>query len=197
VTPWRPGDVIVRREVLRGRPWAAIPVIVVRDDPSLLAVFLPEGAPFAFADGEWPGGLHPWHGRSAWKGHGLLMLQRPGDAYAVWAFWEGAERSFNCWYLNLQTPFRRTEIGIDTLDHELDLWSPNGHAWHWKDDELLDQRVQEGRFTPEEAARIRGEARRLEAELEEKGPWWDEGWASWEPDPAWPRPTLPDGWELV
>jgi hypothetical protein len=28
---WRPGQVIVRREVWHGRPWSGIPVIVVDD----------------------------------------------------------------------------------------------------------------------------------------------------------------------
>jgi predicted RNA-binding protein associated with RNAse of E/G family len=123
------------------------------------------------------------------------MLQRPGDAYAVWVFWEGPGRAFSRWYVNLQDPFRRTSVGFDTLDHELDLWSPDGRTWHRKDDDHLDQRVAEGLFTPAEAAAIRSEADRLLAKLRTDGGWWDEGWAAWEPDDAWPQPTLPPGWE--
>jgi hypothetical protein len=193
--PWRPGEVIVRRELWRGRPSSGIAALVVRDEPGFLAVYVPEGAPMRFPEGGWPGGLHPWHGHSRWRGHGVLMLHRPDDAYAVWVFWHGADRAFSRWYLNLQAPLRRTSIGFDTLDHELDLWSPDGDRWLWKDDELLSQRVQEGRFTASEAAAIRAEARRLEAELGRDGPWWDLGWGRWTPDPSWPWPALPPGWE--
>ena len=192
---WRPGQVIVRREVWHGRPWSGIPVIVLDDTPDLLAVYLPEHAPMAFPAGDWPGGRHPWHGTTAWRGHGVVMLHRPGDAYAVWVFWRGPARDFHCWYLNLQAPLRRTRVGFDTLEHELDLVSGDGRTWRRKDELLLDQRVHQGRFTAAEAAAIRFEAGRLEAELAGEGPWWDQAWATWTPDPGWPRPVLPAGWE--
>jgi hypothetical protein len=195
--PWQPGDVIVRRDVWRGRPYVGVPVIVVLDERELLAVYLPEGAPLAFPESGWPGGRHPWSAFGSWQGHGVLMLQRSGDAYAVWVFWEGADRAFSRWYLNLQDPFRRTSLGFDTQDHELDLWSPDGRTWHRKDEDHLDRRVAEGAFTPGEAAAIRREADRLLAELRQDGRWWDEAWAAWEPDDAWPRPALPAGWERV
>ena len=59
-------------------------------------------------------------------GHGTLMLRRPGDRYSIWVFWDGDEREFECWYVNFEEPYRRSKIGIDTLDHELDLWSEDG-----------------------------------------------------------------------
>ena len=42
----------------------------------------------------------------------------------------------------------------------------------------------------------RAEAGRLETELAADGPWWGPAWADWAPDPGWPRPELPPGWEL-
>jgi hypothetical protein len=194
---WRPGEAIVRREVWRGRPYAAVPVVVVRDEPQLLAVYVPEGTPFGFDDDHWPAAPHPWRRYGSWQGHGVLMLNRPADAYGVFVFWEGEPRRFARWYLNLQAPFRRTSIGFDSLDHTLDLWSTDGRSWHWKDDEMLDRRVSQGCFTAAEAAAIRAEARRIEAELRERGPWWDEAWAGWVPDPTWVPPALPEGWTEV
>ena len=91
-----------------------------------------------------------------WQGHGVLMLQRPGERYAVWHFWHGAERAFAGWYVNLQEPFRRTPIGYDTYDLELDIWIPAAGGWSFKDDELLDVRVQEGRFTADRGRRDQG-----------------------------------------
>jgi hypothetical protein len=180
---WSEGETIVRREVRNdGWAWCQIPVVVVRDEPDLLATFIPTGAPFTFPPGP---ETHPWSGRECWQGHGVLMLQRPGDSYAVWVFWHGEEREFRSWYLNLQEPFRRTATGYDTQDLELDLILHTGGRIEWKDDELLDLRVQEGRFTQDQARDIRAEGRRLAAELETRGHWWDAWWALWEPDPAW------------
>ena len=88
----------------------------------------------------------------------MLMLQRPGEAYAIWVFWYGAERAFRGWYVNLQEPFRRNGRGYDTQDLELDIVVPVDGPWEWKDDELLDVRVAEGRFTPEQAAAARAKA---------------------------------------
>jgi hypothetical protein len=187
---WSEGDVVMRREVLNdGRCWAEFPVVVVRDEPELLATYIAEGAPFTFPAGAWPiaGGRHPWAHRRCWTGHGALMLQRPGDAHAIWVFWHGPEREHRGWYVNLQDPFRRTLRGYDTQDHELDLIVHTDGTVERKDEELLDVRVQEGRFTQDQARAFRAEADRLERRLRLGDRWWDPWWALWEPDPAWAR----------
>jgi hypothetical protein len=183
---WSEGEVVVRREVLLGRAWAEVPVIVVRDDQDLLVTYLPPGASFSFPEHAVP---HPWQPREAWSGHGMLSLQRPGDAYAVFVFWHGAEREFRSWYLNLQDPFRRRLDAFETADHELDLILHTDGRVEWKDHQLLDVRVTEGRFTQDQADGIRAEARRLEAELAARGHWWHSSWALWEPHPAWDAAT--------
>ncbi|HZP73104.1 MAG TPA: DUF402 domain-containing protein [Gaiellaceae bacterium] len=180
---WSPGDVVLRREVRNeGWAWLEVPVVVVCDTGELLATYVATGTPFTFPSGPEP---HPWAGRKAWQGHGVLMLQRPRDAYAVWVFWHGPEREFRSWYLNLQEPFRRTAEGYDTQDLELDLiLHPDGRVER-KDEELLDVRVAEGRFTQDQANEIRRSAQRIEAELAARGQWWDASWALWEPEPHW------------
>jgi hypothetical protein len=80
------------------------------------------------------------------------MLHRPRDAYAVWVFWAGEPRSFDRWYVNFQRPLSRTADGFETLDHEIDLWSSDLRAWHWKDEELFAQRAGEGWFTANDVA---------------------------------------------
>jgi Protein of unknown function (DUF402) len=181
---WAEGDVVTRREVLSdGRCWASFPVVVVRDDPDLLVTYIAEGAPFTFPPGDWPtpDGRHPWADRACWTGHGVLMLHRPGDMYAVWVFWQGPTREFHGWYVNLQEPFRRFHGGYDTQDLELDIWLPCGGGWVLKDDELLDVRVREGRFTEDQARAFRREAARITAELDAGHRWWDESWSRWRP----------------
>jgi hypothetical protein len=180
---WSRGDIVLRREVRNdGWVWLQVPVVVVRDDDELLATYLAAGTPFTFPPGP---EAHPWAGRGSWEGHGVLMLQRPGDAYAIWVFWFGDEREFRGWYVNLQEPFRRTAEGYDTQDLELDIWVPVDGPWEWKDDELLTQRVGEGRFTAEQAVWIRAEGARVGALLDAGGRWWNDAWASWRPDVGW------------
>lgn len=162
----------------------------------MLVTYLPEETPFAFppsADGR----PHPWQRKRCWEGHGVLMLRRPGEAYSVWHFWEGAERAFAGWYLNLEEPFRRTEAGYDTQDLELDVWLPVGEPWRFKDAELLDERVRDGRYTPEQAAATRRLGRELAAVLESGERWWEQHWTSFVPDPAWRAPSFPVGWEAA
>ena len=194
---WSPGEAIVRREIWNGKPWLGTVVFVVEDGPGLLASYLPEGAPFGFPPGDWPGptGRHPWHGRGRWEGHGVLMLQRPSESYAVWHFWNGPQRKFAGWYLNLQEPFRRTTLGYDTQDLELDVWVPERRRWSFKDADLLEERVREGRFTAARAAKIRGLGDEIGAMLDHGERWWDDSWTAWTPDPSWRSPSLPGGWE--
>ena len=140
---WEPGETILRREVRNGGwAWMQTRVRVVRDTPNLLVTYLAEGTPFEFPPGP---ETHPWADRRAWEGHGVLMLQRPGESYAVWVFWYGPEREFRSWYLNLQEPFRRTADGYDTQDLELDLIVHTDGRVEHKDEELLADRVREGR----------------------------------------------------
>jgi hypothetical protein len=184
--------VILRREVLNdGRPWVEHPVVVVRDEPELLATYTAEGTPFTFPPGEFPtpDGRHPWHGRERWQGHGVLMLQRPDEAHAIWVFWQGPEREFAGWYVNLQEPFRRTERGYDTQDLELDIWLPAEGGWEWKDADVLDDRIREGRYTADQVEATWAEGRRVVAELEAGRRWWNRWWALWEPDPTWVHGT--------
>ena len=112
------------------------------------------------------------------------MLQQPSEAHAVWLFWHGPARDFHGWYLNLQEPFRRTPDGYDTQDLELDIWLPRDGRWVLKDDDLLDVRVDEGRFTEDQARAIRREAARIIADLDAGRRWWDDSWAVWRPPVA-------------
>ena len=194
---WQPGDSIVERNLVNGKPWLGLPLIVVSDEPALLVAYLPERAAFGFPEGDWPtpDGRHPWSARGTWAGQGVLMLVRPDDPYAVWHFWEGEERRFTGWYVNLQEPFRRTSFGYDTQDLELDIWIPADGPWRWKDEHLVDQRVREGRFTTAQAEAARTEGRRVAAELDAGRRWWDQSWAEWTPDPEWPTPTFQPDWD--
>ena len=175
-----------------------IPVRVVVDRPDLLALYLSEGTLLGFPPESWPWeGRHPWDDGSGdvrWQGHGVLTLHQPGAAHAIWVLWIGEERIFAGWYANLAAPIRRTDHGIETLDHQLDLciW-PDG-TWNFKDEELFEAEVERGQWSEDEAAAIRAEGARVVASIEGGERWWDEAWAFWRPDPSWTALELPSGW---
>ena len=191
---WQPGDTIVRRDVWRGEPKVAWGGLVVVDGPDLLALYMPEGSPLAFAP-DFFGEPHPWSDKDRWEGHGVLQLQRPGEMHAVWVFWQGAQRELGAWYVNIQEPFRRTEAGFDTQDLELDIVVSRNGSWRYKDDEKLEGWIRRGRWTAEEVAEIRAEGSRVGRLLAEGRRWWGEEWADWRPDPGWPAPSLPADWD--
>jgi len=193
---WQPGDAIVRRDVWRGEPKVGWGGIVVADTDELLVLYMPERSPFAFAP-EFFGGPHPWAVNDHWQGHGVLQLQRPGEMHAVWAFWHGHERAFRTWYVNIQEPFRRTPLGFDTQDLELDVVVGADGSWRYKDDEHMESWIDCGRWTVDEVAEIRAEGARIAADLDAGRRWWGDEWATWEPDPAWRAPELPADWDRV
>jgi hypothetical protein len=63
-----------------------------------------------------------------------LMMQRPGDHFAVWHFWDGDDREFVCWYLKLQTVPVRAADGYSTQDLELDIVAFPEGSYVLKDD---------------------------------------------------------------
>lgn len=197
---WAEGDVIVSRQVWRGRVVAGFPAIVVKASDDWVVSYIPTGAEFGFVDGAYPGptGQHPWHGRAGWEGHAMLSIVPTSGCVGVQHFWVGPDRQFACWYLNVQEPARATPIGFDGQDLELDIvvW-PDG-SWVVKDNDLLDQRVAEGRWTDEEASVIREIGARVVSEvLEPRDWWWDTRWAHWVPESRDELLRLPDGWADV
>jgi hypothetical protein len=184
---WSAGEVVVRRELLKGRLWCAFPAYVVEDSAELLAAYLPGGAEIVVADD------HPWRlrGVSRWQGHGKLMLHRPDDAYSVDVFWDGPERTCRGWYVNLQEPYARHEGGFDTLDHELDLVVARDGSVTVKDEEAWRERVRSGFYTPEQAALTAATAEEVTTMLASGTTWWDPAWARWEPPAGWGPLDLP------
>ena len=194
----KPGDQMLLREVFRGQVWAARPHVVVERRADLIAATIPAGTVT-----KWPadGGGNLLRQQPAdwtlvdlvWKAEPLyLRLYRPGDAHSAIAFWRGGE--FQGWYVNLEEPWRPSRFGFDYLDHKLDLIIRPDGSWEWKDEEELDEAVALGILTPLEAREIRDEGERVLAQYEVGASPFNEGWEEWRPDPAWPQPALPDGW---
>lgn len=180
------------------------PLTVVEDRADLLVAWLAPGTPVvrpALADG---GDIRklplerlfrvPRTGvRSRWRGPGILKLVPRDSAYSVWLFWRPNGR-LRGWYVNLEEPHRRWSRGLDTRDHVLDIWVPRPRRWEWKDVDEFDAAVAQGRFTQAQADEVRAEGQRVIEVVERWGAPFDERWERFRPDPAWPRPDLPDDW---
>lgn len=194
-----PGDVLVRREILRGEVWFGCPTICVEDSPDLLALFLPTAPSSVSRVGEVSVRAAPVAARRAHRLDGA----RQADAATARRGALGRRvlvrpaAHLRRWYFNLQDPFRRTPIGVDTLDHELDLWwAADADRYVFKDVEMFAQRLVEGRY-PGQGEAIRAEGDRIAALLDAGERWWDESWSTWQPDPAWPVPHLPTNWAAI
>jgi len=74
---------------------------------------------------------------------------------------------------------------------------PDRSTWAWKDEDELAEAIEGGLFTEEDAARFHYWGERAVEHILLREPPFDEDWTSWRPDPAWPVPALPAGWDLV
>jgi hypothetical protein len=66
-----------------------------------------------------------------------------------------------------------------------------------KDADELAECVERGLFTRAEAREIIVEGTRAIRRLEAREEPFDDAWIGWRPDPAWPVPELPPGWDAV
>ncbi len=197
---WSAGETVVLREVWRGEVFAARPAIVVQEDPEQLAFVLPPRVRCGVAVDEDGRELRvpdrPWRLEIRERGpNDVLSFAWPDTPYAVlrWRTPEGTQ----AWYVNLQDPLRNTALGFDTTDHALDAVVTLDGTWAWKDEDELSEAVANGVFTPEDAERFREEGERAVQRIVGRESPFDRDWSAWHPDPSWPMPSLPDGWDRV
>jgi predicted RNA-binding protein associated with RNAse of E/G family len=200
--PWRPGDAIVLREMWRGRVFEARPATVVEDTSGQTMLFVRAGALVAIAvddkgrqlrlpEGSWHLELHEVRAFS------ILSFAWPEIPYSVLFLREPDGRPRG-WYVNLQDPLERTPLGFDTVDHALDVVvSTDRTSWSWKDEDELEHAVSQGLFTEANAAEFRRWGEIAVRRLVDREPPFDEPWEDWEPDPSWPAPQRPEGWDRV
>ena len=198
---WREGDTILLREIFRGRLWTARPATVAAVREGLTAVYIPPGTAFKVPAATTREEILErlatgWDLRDyVWTRGRLLQLLQPGAAHAIHLWWLPPDWRFGGWYINLQEPIRPTPLGFDFMDHMLDVVIDPDLSWRWKDEDELVQAVALGLLTPSEAAAIRGEAERVIRLLDARESPFSDGWEHWEPDPTWPIPGLPAGWD--
>ena len=184
-----PGATVVRRDRKGGYRWAA-PLRVIEDTPELVALYLPIGVSYR-AMGDADGKPTRDFARATrvmertWTENYALHLMRPGDGHATVLYWNAAS-TFLCYYINFQEPFRRFELGFESMDQTLDLLSsPDGQRHQWKDEDEFDAGIDFGWYTPEMKSELYAYGERIVSEAN-AGAWpFRAGWDAWRPDPGW------------
>jgi hypothetical protein len=197
---WEPGDRAVLRGAGFGRLWWAMPVRVVQDTPELVALYWRSGTRWKDMSAHPPAQFFlrsekPLLVDHVWTETDVLMLAVPREAHSVWVMREAGGGCLRCWYVNLETPLRRTRLGFDMMDHELDIViRPDRSEWHWKDEAAFEAMAAAGVFSAAEAAAIRAEGERVIREMLAGGRPFCDGWERWSPPAGWTIPELPPGW---
>jgi hypothetical protein len=198
--PFETGAEVALRDVWEGAVWAARPALVVEHAADQITLFIPVGTRW-FApvrDGR----------RLKIPEPGFELMQRANeDAHVLSFAWPGtfaaallvfrSDWSPLHWYVNLEEPLRRTAIGFDTLDRQLDVILGFDGAWRWKDEDELTESIRRGTLRPSDELKLRAAAERTVDRIVGREPPFDREWTAWRPDPRWPIPELPDGWQRV
>ena len=188
---WSRGDTVLWRSIEGAgtRIWHAVAATLVELTEDRVVVWVPSGTPTRYAVGapapEADATLH----EGVWR-DSCLRLTRFGEAHSLWLFWRGG--AFAGWYVNLQAPLRPSPLGFDTRDHALDVVVDRDGSWRWKDEHHLEEGVAGGWIGADEARAIRAEGERVVAAWP-----FPTGWEDWRPDPGWPQPQLPAGWDRL
>ncbi len=179
------------RDVHRGRVWRAQACRIVEESPDLIALWLPPGTPAVLPVDERGKRIRipsaDWELEHVTWTLDALCLARPGRAHSIYLFRRAG--AFTHWYVNFERPLLRTAVGVDTFDEKLDLVVQSDGTYRWKDEDELEQAAAVGLL---DAEAVRAEAARVVEEWP-----FPTGWEDWQPDPSWPLPGLPEGWDVV
>jgi Protein of unknown function (DUF402) len=209
VKHWQPGDVVAFRWMVNGRVMIAQANLVVKDTPEETALLILPGAKSVKPDGLWDSAERRWDRwavqrddqwvlrPSAWRTNRVLMVVRPGDWYSVMYFWPEATGVFDCYYVNFQLPLKRTPVGFDSFDLELDLVMEPGGRWHWKDEDDYRLGIAAGFILPEWSAQIDRAKESLFAQMAARAYPFDGTWINYQPPAHWAPPSLPAGWNDI
>ncbi|HEY3312920.1 MAG TPA: DUF402 domain-containing protein [Anaerolineales bacterium] len=209
---WQPGETVALRGIFNQLPWHIQSALVVKDTPDETALLLLPGAECA---GPW-GYIHKKHGDHSgwqrwqetlsgdwnlekyhWRTNRFLILLEPQKFFASIYIWNHASGDFECYYINFQLPFVRSQCGFDTYDLELDLVIDPDFQWHWKDVEGYQEGVRLGAIRPEWVEGIEQAKKDVFARLENRFYPLNARWLNWLPDQTWAPPQLPPGWDKL
>jgi protein associated with RNAse G/E len=207
---WNEGDNVLLRGMYDSRPVYVQSLRVVKDTPEETALLIWPGAECVAPSGyiyhghEW--NLVRWQEtlnntlqleKYSWHTNRFLILLEPEKFYSTIYIWEAASDKFVCYYINFQLPFRRTSLGFDTLDLDLDIVIESSLNWQWKDKHEYQDGISAGGIKPEWIRQIELAQNEVFARIEKQAYPLDASWLNWRPDSTWSTPYLPENWREV
>lgn len=181
----------------------AFPTIVVKDEPDLIALYMPAGVL----------GRNVTHKPApeelfslnelrvveyTWQRTDVLMLIVPGEAFSTYLMWETGTKNLECLYVNLQDPIKRTPIGFDTMDHMLDIViHPDMSEWEWKDQDEFSAAQEAGFYSDEMVKKIYTEGEKAVRLITSERRSLYQEWKKWQANPEWELPKLSPLWDEV
>ncbi len=205
MTAWQRGDTLVVRNIARSdnTVTTAVSTITIQDEPDYLAVFIPKDTPFknnwvvptekrvASVDNIVPSAQRQYRDLNWW--HDTIRLYLPDCAYSIWLNFN-ENGAFTSWYGNLEAPFVRTDIGIDTRDYALDIVAYPDGRWEWKDEAEFKRRLEAGIDSEAHQARVWAAGCALIERFEQNAWPFNANWQKWQPPPQWHPRILPQNW---
>ncbi|NKB68481.1 MAG: DUF402 domain-containing protein [Candidatus Latescibacteria bacterium] len=178
------GETIVYRDLdEQGQVVHAKSVIVIEDSDDQIVLWVPVGAPTMKGELLNPSSTGPrrwnegWHlVETTWWSENLIIT-KPDQLRSI--LYDGIKREFYSWYTHIQSRLRRTPLGFDKRDFQLDIVVEPDRQWRWKDEDELELAVELGSLTPEQAEAVRVEGQRAVAELEANAGPYADGWEDW------------------
>ena len=192
----RPGEAVALREIWDGRVWYARPATVVTDEPNLTMFHVPprvvckepvglDGTPLRIPTDR-------WDLRDTQRGDTrILSFAFPETPYSVILPFDPTGR-LHGYYVNLQTPLKRSPTGFDTIEYLLDVTIPEDRSsWSWKDEDEVEEAVLRGLMSDRDVTWLRSWGEKAVEHVLLREPPFDEDWGDWRPDPSWAMPGLP------
>ncbi|MDG0867675.1 DUF402 domain-containing protein [Candidatus Lucifugimonas marina] len=193
---FKTGEVVLLTGVdLMGNTCFKSPVRVVEDSVEQTVLYTAEGTPILGRPNLIDRVLNPKIGidmsPKKWRDTEFVSITYPNQMYSIWAMWKMPERKFQCWYVNIEIPQKRTTTGFEVSDLELDVVVRPDLTWHWKDEDEFAQLTELGYFSAELAAEIRQAGLDAIALLESGLEPFNQSWSEWRPDENLGVPELP------
>ena len=207
---WNAGDNILLRGMYDNRPVHVQSLRVVKDTPKETALYIWPGAG-CVASSRYIHYGHEWVSvrwqetinntlqleKYSWHTNRFLILLEPEKFYSTIYIWNATSSQFVCYYINFQLPFRRTPLGFDTLDLDLDIVIDRSLHWMWKDEDDFQEGIRAGGIRPEWVREIERSKIEVLERIENRAYPLDASWLDWQPDVSWSLPYLPENWSEV
>ena len=205
MTYWSKGDTIILRNIARsdGTVTSAIPSTCIEDCEHYLATYIAKDTPFknnysipqsqrVNAVMSSKASVERSYKELAWWHH-TLRIYLPNTYYSIWFFYD-EQGVFTSYYGNLEAPFLRTPIGIDTRDYGLDIVANTKGEWQWKDEDEFAKRLEVNIDSLKHQANIRMAGEDFIYRLEQNEFPFNQNWQNWSVPKEQHLPTLPETW---